>query len=152
MPDGNSKGAPGGDRQEPFRNFNFRLEGPGQALFTDCSNFAMRVEVIPFREAGGQPSVRRLPGRVEYANVTLRSGMTQSRELWDWFLKAATGQCERRNVSIILLDTNGSREVARYNLNNAWPMEWNGPALSTRGQDVAIESLTLVFESLERGQ
>lgn len=146
--------AQGGSWQEPFRNYNFKLDVPGvaQAFFTECTNIAMRVEAIAFREAGGGPNVRRLPGRVECADVTLRYGLTQSRELWDWFLKAVNGQVERKNVSIMLLDSTGTREVTRWNLTNAWPREWNGAALSTRGQDVAIETLTLVFESLERGQ
>lgn len=138
--------------QDPYRNYNFKLEiqGVTQGHFTECTNIGIRVEAISYREAGNQQIVHRMPGRVDYADVTLRYGLTNSRELWDWFMASARGSAERRNVSIVLLDSNGAQEVMRWNLMRAWPREWAGAPLDARGQDVAIESLTLVFDSLER--
>jgi hypothetical protein len=34
---------------------------------------------------------------------------------------------------------------------DAWPSEWQGAALNTTDRSAAIESLTLVFDRLERG-
>jgi phage tail-like protein len=66
-------------------------------------------------------------------------------------IKAAEGKVERKDVSISLLDSQGSNEVMRWNLHDAWPSEWQGAALNASDRSVAIESLTLVFDRLERG-
>jgi phage tail-like protein len=139
--------------QDPYRSYNFKLEVQGvtQGHFAECSNLGIRVQAIAYREAGNQQVVHRIPGRVEYADVQLRYGLTTSRDLWNWFMNAATGAVERKNVSVILLDSSGVNEVVRWNLNRAWPREWNGAPLDARGQEIAIETVTLVFETLERG-
>ena len=83
--------------------------------------------------------------------MTLRYGLTSSTRLWDWFTAVLDGRAERMNVSIILLDNEGKGEVMRWNLLDAWPSEWRGAPLDALGQEVAVESLTLVFNTLERG-
>ena len=153
MPNGTPAAAPAGTVPDPYRNYNFKLEiqGVTQAHFTECSNIGVRVEAIAYRQGGIQQVVHRLPGRVEYADVTLRYGLTASTELWQWFQTAVTGNVQRRNVSIILLGSDGFTEAMRWNLVNVWPREWRGAPLDALGQEVAIETLTLVFETLERG-
>jgi phage tail-like protein len=71
--------------------------------------------------------------------------------LWQWFLTAVEGKVERRNISIVLMDNDGMTEVTRWNLINAWIAEWRGAPLDALGREVAIETMTLVFETLERG-
>jgi phage tail-like protein len=138
---------------DPYRAYNFKLEIQGvvEGHFTECSNMGVAVQAIPYREGGQSQVVHRLPGRVEYADVTLRYGLTASKDLWTWFQTAVKGKVERRNISVVLLDSDGATEVARWNLVNAWPSQWRGALLDASGQEVAIESLTLVFETLDRG-
>jgi phage tail-like protein len=40
--------------------------------------------------------------------------------------------------------------VTRWNLVNAWCTQWRGAMLDAQSQEVAIESLTLVCETLDR--
>ena len=49
----------------------------------------------------------------------------------------------------VLLDRRG-QEVARWNFVRAWPTKYTGPSLSAEASDVAIESLEIVHEGLER--
>lgn len=137
---------------DPYRAYNFKLEitGVTSGHFTECSGIGVKVEVIPYREAGEKQVIRHIPGPVEYAAVTLKYGLTKSRELWDWLLKSAAGEVERKNVSIVLLDSAGSSEVMRWNLVDAWPSEWQGAALNASDRGLAIESVTLVYDSLMR--
>lgn len=137
---------------DPYRSYNFKLQisGIDEGHFTECSGLSVRIESIPYREAGNNQVVRHIPGPVDYSAVTLRYGVTSSRALWDWLMKAVKGDVERKNVSIILLDSAGSSEVMRWNLTDAWPSEWQGAGLNTTDRAVAIESLTLTFDSLER--
>lgn len=137
---------------DPFRAYNFKLDisGVTEGHFTECSGLSVKVESIPYREAGNNQIVRHIPGPVEYASVTLRYGVTTSRDLWDWLQNTVHGEVIRKNVSIILLDSLGNHEVMRWNLIDAWPSEWQGAALNAGDRSLAIETLTLVFDSLER--
>lgn len=44
----------------------------------------------------------------------------------------------------------GGQEVARWNFVNAWPMKWTGPSFNAKNNDVAIETLELAHEGIER--
>ena len=88
-----------------------------------------------------------MPGR-EYSEITLRYGVTLARTLR---LVHVRGKVQRKNLSVVLLDSDGATEVARWNLVNAWATEWHGSLLDAHSQEVAIESLTLVCESIDRG-
>jgi phage tail-like protein len=63
---------------------------------------------------------------------------------------AVQGKFERKNITIIMLDSSGTTETMRWNLNDAWPSEWRGAPLDAMSKEIAIESLTLVFDTLER--
>lgn len=139
-------------QNDPYRSYNFKLEigGVAEGHFTECSGFSVKIEPIAYREAGNHQLVRHIPGPVDYTAVTLKYGVTKSRELWDWLMKSAEGNVQRRNVSIVLLDSQGTGEVMRWNLFDAWPSEWQGAALNASEKALAIETLTLVFDRLER--
>src|SRR5262249_23107285 len=132
-------------------NFKLVIQGITEGHFTECSGMGIRVQPIKYREGGTNQVVRVVSGPVEYADVTLRYGLTASTELWNWFMTAVKGQVERKNVSILMLNSSGTSEVMRWNLINAWPAEWRGAPLDALNQEIAIETMTLVFETLERG-
>src|SRR5689334_15857441 len=100
---------------DPFRAYNFKLEiqGVTEGHFTECSGLGVKVHAISYREGGNNQVVHRLPGPIEYSDVTLRYGLTSSRDLWEWLLSAVKGRVDRRNVSIVLMDNDGVAEVAR---------------------------------------
>src|SRR5262245_45330287 len=141
-----------GTWQDPYRAYNFKVmvQGVGDGHFTECSGLAVKVQSIAYREGGASPLIHRLPGQIEYGEVTLRYGLTSSLELWQWFLSAVQGRVQRRSVSIVMLGDDGTTEVLRWNLINAWVTEWRGALLDALGREAAIESMTLVFENLER--
>ncbi len=140
------------DIQDPYRSYNFKIviQGVVEGHFTQCSGLGVRVGVIRYREGGNGQVARALPGRVEYADVELKYGLTKSRELWDWLMAAVQGEVVRKNVSILMLDAQGTQEVMRWNLVNAWPSQWRGAVLDAMSQEAALEHLTLVYDTLER--
>jgi phage tail-like protein len=142
-----------GSWTDPFRAYNFKVlvDQVTEGHFTECSGLAVKVQSIPYREGGGGPVVHRLPGPVDYGEVTLRYGLTTSAQMWQWFMSAVRGKVERRSVSIVMLDDDGVTEVLRWNLDRAWVSQWRGALLDALGHEAAIESMTLVFESLDRG-
>jgi len=138
-------------RVDPFKNFRFLVEIDGivQAGFSDCTGLGSHVDVVEYREGGDPNTVRKLPGKVTYPDITLKWGITNSRELFDWHYAAVTGQIQRKHGSVILLDDTGAEQV-RWNFFNAWPSKWDGSSFSAKGNDVAIETLTVSCERVER--
>lgn len=138
-------------RVDPYKNFHFLVELDGiiQAGFSEASGFGSNIEVIEYREGGDTISVRKLPGKVSYTDITLKWGITDSSELYDWHRAAVNGQIQRKNGSIILLDDLGAEKI-RWNFFNAWPSKWDGPDFNAKGNDVAIDALTVSCERVER--
>jgi phage tail-like protein len=139
-----------GDRRDPFRSFNFAVEidGLARAGFRECSGLDASQDPIEYREGTEGLTTRKLPGLNKYSNITLKWGMTDDHELWDWRKKAMTGKVERKNGSIVLLDDTGAEKM-RWNFREAWPTKWTGPSFNATGNEVAIETLEIAHEGLE---
>jgi phage tail-like protein len=137
-------------RVDPYKNFRFLVEIDGitQAGFSECSGFGSEVEVIEYREGGELTSVRKLPGRVHYPDITLKWGVTDSRELYEWHRAVLQGQIQRKRLAIILLDDSGAPKVT-WRVSEAWPRKLDGPDLCAKGNDVAIETLVITCEGIE---
>lgn len=135
---------------DPYKNFRFLLEIHEivQAGFTECTGFGSEVETVEYREGGDSTTVRKLPGKTTYPNISLKWGKTDSRELYDWHLSAIEGKIQRKNGSIILQDDEGT-EKGRWNFFEAWPTKYEGPALNATGKEVAIETITVTCERLD---
>jgi len=116
--------------------------------FTGVSGLEGVVEVEEYRE-GGDASVRKEPGSVSYSNVVLRRGLTSSKKLFEWWDAVRDGNVDRRNVVVVLLDRRG-QEVARWQVSGAFPVRYAAPDLDAESDDVAIETLELAHEGIER--
>jgi phage tail-like protein len=139
-------------RVDPFKNHLFLVEIDGivQASFTECSGFASEVTVVEYREGGDPNHVRQLPSMTKFPAIQLSSGLTTSSELYDWHRTAIDPPLQRKNGSVVILDDSLVEQV-RWNFTGAWISKWEGPALSAKGTDVAIEKVTITCESLKRG-
>jgi len=137
---------------DPYRNYNFKLLVGNEAWahFTYVSGMEAEVEAIRYREGGANQITYRLPGPVSYGDVTLHYGVTNDDRCFKWFMTAAEGRVKRENVSLAMLDASGTSEVMRWDLLSAWPRAWKGSEFEARGKEVAVESITLVFETLRR--
>ena len=90
-----------GARVDPFRAYNFKLEVQGvqQGHFTECSGLGVKIFPIKYREGGEHQIIHAIPGPVEYADITLRYGLTSSAEMWDWLKDTMQGKVERKEVA-----------------------------------------------------
>jgi phage tail-like protein len=139
-------------RKDPFRSFNFLVEIDGltRAGFQECSGLDKQTAVVEYREGADgwidktNKHVRKLSGLSSVTNITLKRGITDSNELWNWY---KTG--EARSGSIILLDEH-SEEKLRWNFINGLPTKWTGPSFNSTGNSIAIESFEIAYEELVR--
>jgi phage tail-like protein len=140
-----------GQRVDPFGSFNFLVEidGISRGAFQSVSGFDSSIDIVEHREGGENTTTRKLPGLTKYSNITLKWGITDDRELYEWHRDAVLGNVQRKNGSIVGLDRRGT-EVMRWNFFNAWPSKYDAPDFNAEGNDVAIETLELAHEGLER--
>jgi len=138
-------------RVDPYLSFNFLVEIDGitQAGFQECSGLDSQTASVDYREGGDPNHVRKLPGMNSFTPISLKRGITDSDELWKWRLTAVDGKAERRNGSVVLLDDKGTEKL-RWNFSNAWPSKWTGPAFSSTGNAIAVETLEITHEELTR--
>ena len=119
-----------------------------QGVFSECSGLSVELEVEEYKEGGQNNFVHKLPGRRKYGNITLKRGLTDSMALWLWFQSVISGNpLAKQNVSIILYDE-AHRQGMRWELLDAFPVKWEGPALMVDGNTVAIESLQLAHHGM----
>jgi phage tail-like protein len=137
---------------DPYRNFNFVVEigGIQQAGFSDASGFGASTDPIEYREGGDNTHSHKLPGQTKYPNIVLKWGLTDSHELWDWYQDVVKGKVKRLNGRIVVRDLDAVTEKVSWNFFDAWPTKWDGPDFSAKGNDVAIETLELAVERVER--
>jgi phage tail-like protein len=138
-------------RNDPLRNFRFRLEIDGitQAGFSEASGFDVSIDAIDYREGNEPTHVRKLPGLTKYGNVTLKWGITDSMDLYNWHQQIVAGDIERKNVAIVVIDEAGS-DKARFEITDAWPMKYDPMDLNAKGNDVSVETLELCNEGVKR--
>jgi phage tail-like protein len=93
----------------------------------------------------------KLPGRLKWENITLKRGITNNMDIWDWRDEVVRGKVDdaRRNGSIIMFDQS-LKEVARWNFERAWPVKVSGPAVKADSNEFAIEELVITHEYLYR--
>jgi phage tail-like protein len=145
-------------RIDPLRNFRFRLEidNVTRAGFAEVSGLEATTEAIDYREGTDPPHVRKLSGLTKYPNLTLKSGLVtgaNALELFQWHRAVVEGQlaAARRRVVIVLMDETGADQV-RFVVSEAWPAKYVASDLNANATEVAIETLELANEGIERVQ
>lgn len=140
-------------RYDAIGNFNFlvELDGVEQARFQEVGGLSASVESIDFR-SGTDRYARKIPGKAQYANITLKRGVVANEfsGLWSWCENVMKGRPDRRSGSIIVLDDAG-REKLRFNFYFAFPVKWSGFSLaSSNTGSQHIEELEITAEYFER--
>lgn len=131
----------------------------------EASGLDVENAVIEYREGADQSGkkggafVRKQPGMERYPNVTLRRGITGDLNLWTNLRQpirdavtgpefGTLGQSDR-SIKIALQDEQHQTKQT-WTLRNAWVSKLSGPSLNAKGNEVAIESIEVVCEHIER--
>jgi phage tail-like protein len=140
-----------GDRKDPFPGYNFavEIEGLVAAGFSEVSGLNLEIEVQEYREGGLNEFVHKRAGPAKYPNLVLKRGVTVTHELWDWYWDVTQGTIQRKNLSVVLMDSSGEERV-RWNFEQAYPVKWTGPDLRANVNELAVESLEFAHKGLAR--
>lgn len=145
------------ERITPYGAFNFLVnlngpQGPETPLggFSDVSGLGVEITMAEYRNGNEKENhVRKVAGIHKVPDVTLKRGIVNSKDLWDWLKEAQrNGPNAKRTVVINLRDEAGT-SVESWTLLNVVPMKYTGPTLAAKGGgDVAMEELVLSSEGI----
>jgi phage tail-like protein len=135
----------------PLPKFYFSVQvGIGStANFQDVTGLGSETKEIEYRHGNSPASYPiKVPGSGGVGNVTLRKGVfAGDAKFWNWYNEIKMNTIVRRTVVINLLDETGTPKMA-WTLNNDWPTKITGTDLKSEGNEVAVESLEIAYETL----
>ena len=146
---------PSGRETDPLIGFNYALEIEGKlsGYFTECSGIGSEHEIVEHKvvDDQGHEIVQKIPGRLKWGDVTLKRGITEKMDIWDWRQKVEEGNLgeARTNCSIVMFDRN-YEAVARWDFLNAWPSKVSGPEVKADSNEFGVEEVILVHEGMKR--
>ncbi len=148
------------DDPRPFTTFNFSVEiypdGKSaplcKAAFAECDGLEMTHDFKTIRSGGANDHAYRVPGIINYANLTLKRGVTDNFDLWTWFADSIADPFLRANAEVVMLAEDGSTERARFQLSRCLPAKLKAPALNAKDGTIAIEEFQLAYEKLQLAQ
>jgi phage tail-like protein len=132
--------------------------------FSEVQGLNAEFDIETYDEGGRADGPHRFVKRTKFPNLVFRSGVSFSPGIWDWYREIAQGSGPRTRKSglIILMDRGGFGlesagpgglgriPIAAWTFTNAYPEKLQGPTLNARGNEVAIETLELSHEGIER--
>lgn len=129
--------------------FYIEIEKQVRASFTECSGLGVNIKKEIYLEGGVNDQQRIILGHAEFADVTLKRGMTDDLVFCGWITSVLTSQPNRRrNINILLFNQSGETMMC-WTLIGAIPISWKAPGFQADGNSVAIEELTLAYEGLQ---
>jgi phage tail-like protein len=138
-------------RVDPALTFRFAVtfDGLPPVGFSDCNGIQMDTEVHEQVEGGLNTHTWRFVTRSKQSNLTLKRGIV-NRVLWDWYHDITIGKMQFRNATIAVLDAAGTDHVIEFQLLQAFPIKWVGPELSAAQSTIAVETIEIAHQGLER--
>ncbi len=135
----------------PLPKFYFSVTGiPGNPVFQEVTGLDSEAQIIEYRH-GNSPIFYpiKMPGLGKVGNITMKKGIfVTDQTLWTWFSSIAMNTITRSTVVVNLLDETGAPRMI-WTLNNAWPTKLTGTDLKSDGNEVAVESIEIAYETLK---
>ena len=142
-------------QRDPLVGFHYAIEVQGvvTGYFTERPGIGSEHEVIEHKivDEKGRESIQKIPGRLKWQDITLKRGITDNMDIWDWREMVVQGKVDeaRRNGSIVMFNQ-ALEEVARWNFENAWPVKVSGPSMKSDSNEFGIEELVITHGGLYR--
>ena len=139
--------------QPPFRplttfNFKVNLRLPGAsneicaAEFSECDGLEMSIEPKSIREGGNNTQQIHLMGPVSYGQLSLKRGMTDNFDLWNWFEKIQKSPGLRASGEVMMLSSARGEDV-KFSLTGCLPVKLKAPSLNAQSGLIAIEEMPM---------
>ena len=133
--------------------FTIDFGGSVKGAFRECTGLGSENEVVEYKASGdkGKFVMKKVPGRMKWNNITLKRGITNAMDMWQWRKQVEEGKVEaaRKNGSIVMYNQS-NEPIARWDFVQAWPNKLTGPAANATNNEVGIEELEITHEGYTR--
>ena len=133
--------------------FTIDFGGSVKGAFRECTGLGSENEVVEYKASGdkGKFIMKKVPGRMKWNNITLKRGITDAMDMWQWRKQVEEGKVDqaRKNGSIVMYNQQNAA-IARWDFVQAWPNKLTGPAANATNNEVGIEELEITHEGYTR--
>lgn len=119
-----------------------------RGAFSDCTGLEATMEPKVIKVGGSNYGAVQRAGQVSFATVVLKRGMTDTRDLWNWFAKVGAGAYAYRLQVEIEMRNSANEPMVRWALRRAMPVKFKAADLNAKGSEIGIEELHLAHEGL----
>ncbi len=147
------------NRIGPYPSYSYLVDlkqgrDPAAALggFSDVAGLKTELHISEYRDGNDSANyVHKYPGMHTTGDVTLKRGVVDSSDLWNWITSVRNNGNPSTPVDVtITLRDEANNPVQIFKLYSVTPKGYTGPTLSGKGAgDVAIEELVLAPETIE---
>ncbi|MEL6658275.1 MAG: phage tail protein [Bacteroidota bacterium] len=136
----------------PMPQFYFKVTwGNTTISFSEVSGLDTEAQIIDYQHGDSKvhPAIK-MPSIKKVGNVTMKRGVFVGDNTYqDWFkqIKLNTIEKGRETVTVQLLNENG-KPAMTWVLNNAWPTKITSTDLKSDGNEVAIDTIEIAFETM----
>jgi len=141
----------------PAFHFVVRFDRAGSgvdASFQEVGGIAPEMETEAYREGGENRYVHQLPKGTKSGRLTLKRGIASDasklvvwcKEVLEWGLAR---RIEPQALQVVLLDAAGL-PVRSWAFDDAWPVKWSVDGFKSNKNEVALESIELVYGASRR--
>lgn len=140
----------------PLPVYNYVVEIAGTTIaFSEVSGLSVGFETTTYKESsvdGSKPGPRvmHMPAQPKSASVTLKKGLVRGKSvalLYEWLSSTRLHLVEKKDITVRLCDEEG-RPVISWKVLNAFPTQLDAPSFSSDSNDVAVESLQLMADTV----
>jgi phage tail-like protein len=157
-------------RNDPYRNFKFRIKWDGKyvAAVSKCTALKRTTEMLEYRDGGDPSGPHKAPGKTKFEPITMERGVTHdtafeawANKVWDYGNAQAPADQRQKEVSLqdfrkdFLIDlfNEAGQKVISYKVYRAWVSEYTAQAdLDANANAILIQSIKVEHEGWERDQ
>lgn len=140
----------------PIPSYNYRVEIAGAAVgFSEVTGLSIKHETTTYKEspvAAGAPGpvVMHMPAQRSAVTLTLKKGVVRKNSvavLYNWISAIQINQVDKKDIYVRLCDEKGDAVIS-WKVLNAFPTKLDAPSFTANSNDVAIEAMELMADSI----
>jgi len=140
-------------RNDPQQSSRFvlQIDGITVAQFNEVTIPDISSNPIEWRIGDDPPTFRKIPGLIKYGNIVLKSGVTDSMDIYNWYKEAILDQGfndTRKSVQIIINNEKGE-VAAEWDFVECWPTKYDSRDLNSKDDNIVIETLEITYEGMK---
>ncbi|MEM7536649.1 MAG: phage tail protein [Chloroflexota bacterium] len=145
---------------DPLLGFTFQVQADNDNIssvlgyFTEFSGIGSENPAVDYKTVlDGREVLFKLPGRIEWGELTLKRGVTGNTAFWEWREQVLLGDIDNaRCEMIVTMYDRAYNNALTWTISNAWPSKITGANLSADSNDFAVEEITIQHEGMKIDQ